>query len=141
MVRMGMRDEDVLDGLAAQGIEHRLDVAGKRWPRINESHPPVADDKGRRAGTCEGPWIPGDDPPDQRRNGFENGVLKREIVVEVDVCHSRIIIRVYQNTCQPFLLYVLRSTYATRLSAELWRTNGSRNCCAKVLKKYSQVKL
>ena len=85
VVAVGVRDEDVRDGLAAHGLKERLDMGRRVRARIDDRDLPAADDVAAGAGEGVGPGIVGDDPAHERAHGDAGAGADREIEVEAEV--------------------------------------------------------
>ena len=85
MVAVGVRDDDMRDGLAAHGVEQRLDMVGQVRAGIDDRDLPAADDVAAGAGEGVGAGIVGDDPAHERAHRDAGAGADREIEVEGEV--------------------------------------------------------
>ena len=83
VIDMGVRDQDMRDGLAAHRVQHGIDMILLVGAGIDDRHLAVPDDGGAGALEGEGTGIAGDDATDVGRH------LHRRAVVELEVPDER----------------------------------------------------
>ena len=88
MVAVGVRDEDVRDGLAAHGRKQRLDMGRRVRARIDDRDLAAADDVAAGAGEGVGAGIVGDDPAHERAHREAGAGADREVEVEGEVVRT-----------------------------------------------------
>ena len=84
---MRVCNQNPVDGLTPQRLKDRLDMAGKRRPGIDYRDMAMTNDERRSPWSGERARVPGDDPPNQRRYGFQNAVFELKVVVKTNIGH------------------------------------------------------